>query len=119
MMLTNSDVMKFLAVWELVHETADEGLKAAIARGEDTTQGEMATDKSAFVDGLAAMVDKKKETIKVELATGEDRLLEERDSAAATAIEELRFEVAELRGRMETITVTLDAIATKLDATAG
>lgn len=113
-MLTNSDVMKFLAVWELVHETADEGLKAAIARGDVTNQGEMATDKSAFVDGLAAMVDEKKEAIKLELASGEDASLEERDGAAAAAIEELRFEVAELRGRMETMGAALDTIAAKL-----
>ena len=113
-MITNSDVMKFLAVWEMVHESADEGLKAAIARGNDTTQGEMATDKSAFVDGLAAMVDKKKDIVKAQLAAGTDEELEKDDSASAQAIEELRFEVAELRGRMESMSAALDAITAKL-----
>jgi len=113
-MLSNNDVMKFLAVWEMVHESADEALKAGIARGENTTQGEMATDKSAFVDGLAAMVNVKKEIIKKELAAGSDAELEKDDGPAAQAIAELRFEVAELRGRLESMNATLDAIAAKL-----
>ena len=113
-MLSNSDVMKFLAVWELVHETADEGLKAAVARGEETEQGEMAADKSAFVDGLAAMVDVKKEAIKKELIAGEDAALTERDGAAAKELAELRFEVAELRGQLETMNTSLDSISAQL-----
>jgi len=115
-MLTNTDVMKFLAVWEMVHETADEGLKAAIARGNDTTRGEMAADKSAFVDGLAAMVDAKKELIKAELIAGTDESLSAAEGPAAEAIAELRFEVAELRGRLESMGAALDAITAKLQA---
>jgi uncharacterized protein YceH (UPF0502 family) len=112
-MLTNADVMKFLAVWELVHETADEGLKAAIARGENVEQGEMASDPGAFVDGLAAMVDVKKEAIKKELAAGTDSSLAKAEGPAESAVSELRFEVAELRGRMETMGAALDAIAAR------
>ena len=113
-MLTNTDVMKFLAVWELVHESADEALKAGIARGEDTTQGEMAADKGAFVDGLAAMVNAKKDIIKAELTAGTDAELEKDEGPVAQAVAELRFEVAELRGRLESMNATLDALAAKL-----
>ncbi|MCL2881349.1 MAG: hypothetical protein FWF45_00440 [Coriobacteriia bacterium] len=113
-MLTNTDVMKFLAVWELLHESADEALKAGIARGEDTTQGEMNADKGAFVDGLAAMVNARKDILKAELAAGSDESLEKDEGPAAEAVAELRFEVAELRGRLESMNATLDALATKL-----
>ena len=109
-MLTNADVMKFLAVWELVHETADEGLKAAIARGSSVEPGEMTDDPGAFVDGLAAMVDAKKDLIKRELAMGTDASLEKAEGPAERAVRELRFEVAELRGRMETMGAALDAL---------
>jgi len=112
-MLTNTDVMKFLAVWELVHESADEALKAGIARGEDTTQGEMSTDKGAFVDGLAAMVNARKEVIKAELIGGTDASLTADEGPVAEALAELRFEIAELRGRLESMSATLDAIAAK------
>jgi hypothetical protein len=106
--------MKFLTAWELLHETADEGLKAAIARGEQTTQGQMASDRGAFVDGLAAMIDAKKEVLKDELTNGTDASLTEEDSPAIQAVTELRFEVAELRGRLESMGAALDAIAAKL-----
>ena len=114
MPLKNTDVMKFLAVWEMVHEMADEGMKASIARGADTSKGDMASDPSAFVDGLAAVIDAKKEVIKAELIAGEDAELDKDDSATARAVEEIRYEVAELRGRMESMSATIDAIAAKL-----
>jgi polyhydroxyalkanoate synthesis regulator phasin len=110
-MLTNTDVMKFLAVWELVHETADEGLRAAIARGEAVEQGEMNSDRGAFVDGLAAMVDAKKEIIKKELAAGTDSSLAKEEGPAAAAVSELRFEVAQLRGQLESMSAAIDALA--------
>jgi hypothetical protein len=112
-MLKNTDVMKFLAVWELLHESADEAMKAGIARGQNVEQGEMAADPGAFVDGLAAMVDVKKEIVKAELAAGTDASLEEEEGPAARAIAELRFEVAELRGRLESMNSTLDALVAK------
>jgi hypothetical protein len=114
MPLKNTDVMKFLAVWEMVHEMADEGMKASIARGESTTKGDMADDPGAFVDGLAAIIDKKKDAIKAELIAGEDSELNKDESATAQAVAEMRYEVAELRGRMESMSATIDAIAAKL-----
>jgi len=117
-MLSNSEIVRFLAIWELIHESTDEALKASVARGVNTTQGEMATDNSAFVDGLAAMVNARKDIIKAELASGTDTALEEKDSPTTQAIEELRFEVAELRGRLESMNATIDAVHATLDAIA-
>jgi len=114
MPLRNADVMKFLAVWEMVHEMADEGMKASIKRGQTTGKGEMAEDPGAFVDGLAAIIDEKKDAIKAELIEGKDAEFDKDDSATARAVEEMRFEVAELRGRLESMGATLDTIAAKL-----
>ena len=114
MPLRNTDIMKFLATWEMLHEMADEGMKASIERGKTTTKGEMAADPGAFVDGLAAVIDEKKDQIKAELTAGSDTWIEEDDSKTAAAIEEVRYEVAELRGRLESMSAALDAIAAKL-----
>jgi len=114
MPLQNADVMKALAVWEMVHEMADEGMKASIKRGQTTEKGEMASDPSAFVDGLAAIIDEKKEKIKAELIEGSDATIDAEDTRTAKAVDEVRFEVAELRGRLESMNATLDAIAAKL-----
>jgi len=106
--------MKFLAVWEMVHEMADEGMKASIERGKTTEKGEMASDPGAFVDGLAAIIDEKKDKIKLELIEGNDAELDKEDTATARAVDEVRFEVAELRGKLESMNATLDAIQAKL-----
>ena len=114
MPLRNADVMKFLAVWEMVHEMADEGMKASIKRGQTTGKGEMAEDPGAFVDGLAAIIDEKKDAIKAELIEGNDSEFDKEDSKTATAVDEVRFEIAELRGQMESMSAALDAIQAKL-----
>jgi len=113
MPLRNADVMKFLAVWEMVHEMADEGMKASIERGKTTSKGEMADDPGAFVDGLAAIIDEKKDVIKAELIEGKDTEFEKVDSQTAKAVEEVRFELAELRGRLESMSAAIDALAAK------
>jgi len=114
MPLQNADVMKALAVWEMVHEMADEGMKASIKRGQTTEKGEMASDPGAFVDGLAAIIDEKKDKIKAELIEGHDTEFDKVDNATAREVAEMRFEVAELRGKMESMGATLDALAAKL-----
>lgn len=105
----NDDFIRFLANWALVHETADEGWKAAVARGTAQEPGDMDSGPEAFVDGLSAIVAQRKEELKADLA-------EKAENGAATHasvgehIDELRFEVAELRGRFESMQATLDAI---------
>jgi phage shock protein A len=105
-----NDFIRLLAAWALVHESADEGWKAAVARGRHLEAGELQTPH-AFVDGLAALVAEEKERLKASLAG------EPPTTAAAGelggALEALRFEVAELRGRIESLQASVDALAAR------
>lgn len=108
------DVMRFFAAWMLTHEAADEGLKAAVLRGEQGGPGGMAGGPDAFVDGLAAMVAEEKEQLKRDLearARGEEVAIEK---PSDPALEEVRFEVAELRGRLDNIESLLESLVRKL-----
>ena len=108
------DVMRFFAAWMLTHETADEGLKAAVERGEASGSEGMGGGPDAFVDGLAAMVADEKEKRKRELearARGEEVAIERQPDPA---LEELRFEVAELRGRLDNIESLLETLVRKI-----
>jgi len=108
------DVMRFFAAWMLTHETADEGLKAAVERGESGGPDGMGGGPDAFVDGLAAMVAEEKEKLKRELearARGEEVAIERQPDPA---LEELRFEVAELRGRLDNIESLLETLVRKM-----
>ncbi len=105
-----NDLIRLLASWALVHESADEAWKAAVARGEAHEPGAPNGGPDAFVDGLAAMVAAEKERLKEELAR------DGRQEAAAAsdlseALHALRFELAELRGRVETLQASIDALA--------
>ena len=95
-MADNEDFMRFLASWALVHETADEGWKSAVARGNAQEPGDMDSGSEAFVDGLSAIIAERKEQLKAELAAGT-----EGDESARLGVsehlDELRFEVAELQ----------------------
>jgi len=109
------DVMRFFAAWMLTHEAADEGLKAAVLRGDEGGPEGMGGGPDAFVDGLAAMVAEEKERLKAELearARGEIPAEEQRDPA----LEELRFEVAEMRGRLDSMESLLETLVRKLGA---
>jgi len=101
--------MRFLAAWALVHETADEGWKAAVVRGAEQETGSMEAGPEAFVDGLSAMIAEEKERLKAALASGE---VEAPGSKAdvGSQLDDLLFEVRELRGRLESMQTTLDAV---------
>ncbi len=103
------DFMRFLASWALVHETADEGWKAAVERGSQPDAGDMAEGPEAFVDGLSAMIAEEKERLKAELASGR---VEAPGSKADVSgkLDDLSFEVGELRGRLESMQASLDAL---------
>ena len=108
-MSDNEEFMRFLASWALVHETADEGWKAAVTRGLAQESGDMESGPEAFVDGLSAIIAERKELLKVELA----KSAEDGDTThlgVGERLDELRFEVGELRGRFESMQATLDAI---------
>jgi len=110
------DVLRFLAAWALVHESADEGWRAAVARGAGLAPGDTEPGPDAFVDGLAALVDAEKERLKRELtddgarvaSTGGSR--DRRDADLTAALDALRFEVAELRGRIDSLQASVDAM---------
>jgi hypothetical protein len=108
-MADNDDFVRFLANWALVHETADEGWKAAVVRGEAQEPGDMDSGSEAFVDGLSALIAERKEQVKAELAAGAEGGGPE-TAPVGERLDELRFEVAELRGRFESLQATLDAI---------
>ena len=106
------DVMRLFALWMLAHEEADELMKAAVARGASAGGDGMSGGPDAFTDGFMAMVAREKERLKSEIVSG---------SAGDAAPEddryiELTFEVGELRGRLDQMQVTLDAIAARLGA---
>lgn len=107
--MDNDSFMRFMAAWALVHETADEGWKAAVARGSEQQTGEMVEGPEAFVDGLSAMIAEEKEKLKAELAAGESRRPGSLGDVTV-ALDELRFEVAELRGRIESMQSSIDAL---------
>lgn len=107
------DVMRFFAAWMLTHEVADEGLKAAVLRGDAGGAEGMGGGPDAFVDGLAAMVAEEKEKLKRDLearARGEEVAIETQPDPA---LEELRFEVGELRGRLDNIESLLETLVRK------
>lgn len=107
--MNNHDFMQFLASWALVHETADEGWKAAVVRGEGQETGAMEQGPEAFVDGLSAAIAERKERLKAELAAGYTEPAGSR-ADVAEHLDGLRFEVAELRGRLESMQASLDAL---------
>jgi hypothetical protein len=112
--VNNDDFMRFMAAWALVHESADEGWKAAVVRGAEGEPGEMGQGPEAFVDGLSAMIAERKEQLKAELAAGGG---EAGGSGADVGghLDELRFEVGELRGRLESMQASLDALLVRTE----
>jgi hypothetical protein len=113
MTLTNDDFMKFLAWRQLMHETADEEYKDSIARGFIQESGEMNIGSRAFIDGLAAQIEQLKEELKAELASPDTRKPDEQETSN-DQVERIAFELGELRGQLESMRVTLDALAEKL-----
>lgn len=110
-----TDFVRFLAAWALLHESADEGWKAAIARGRAQSPGDPQGGPDDFVDGLAALVESEKERLKHELAQrGETQLPAGNDQAAlAVHVDAMRFELAELRGRIESLQASIDALVAR------
>lgn len=107
-----NDFVRFLAAWALLHESADEGWKAAVSRGEQLSPGESKRGPEAFVDGLAALVAAEKEKLKSSLAGGE-RGTEMPGSDVGARLDALGYELAELRGRIETLQASIDALVAR------
>jgi hypothetical protein len=111
----SDDVMRFFAAWMLTHEAADEGLKAAVERGDSGGPEGMSGGPDAFVDGLAAMVAEEKEKLKAELEARARGEAPDSGDATDPALEEIRFEVGEIRGRIDNLESMLETILRKLD----
>jgi len=106
------DVVRFLAAWALLHESADEAWKAAVARGAGIAPDDFDRGPQAFVDGLAALVAEEKDRLKRQLGDGGgDDLGGPVDLGAR--LEAVAFELAELRGRIETLQASVDALAAR------
>jgi len=109
-----TDIIRLLATWALLHDTADDAWKAAVARGRGVTPGETEGGSDAFADGLAAIVADEKERLRARLAGDAERATgRAAPGDVAEALEALRFEVAELRGRIESLQTTVDALAAR------
>lgn len=107
-----NDFVRLLAAWALVHESADEGWKAAVLRGQQHAPGELDRGPEAFVDGLAALVAEEKERLKASLGDRADASAA--DSAGIVGrLDALGFELAELRGRIESLQASIDALAAR------
>jgi len=107
------DFVRLLAAWALLHESADEGWKAAIRRGEDLEPGGMDRGPDAFVDGLAALVNDEKERLEQELASDGTDDQGPRPVDLADKLDSVAFELAELRGRLESLQASVDALASR------
>lgn len=111
-----NDVLRILAAWALLHESADDAWKAAVARGERRLAGQLGEGPDdgpdAFADALAALVAGEKERLKAALtASTEGGSTAGADHAElTTALRDLRFELAELRGRLESLQASVDAL---------
>ena len=110
--MADEDLIRVLAAWALVHELADEGWKAAVGRGLAADEAGPGADRD-IVDSIAALVFRRKEAMKAELAEG-GTAPESREGSPMPELGELRFEVSEMRGRLEAIETALDALVRRL-----
>ena len=99
------DFLRPLAMWALAHEMADDAWKGAVARGSE--------DGADAMDALAALVSAEKDRLREALESGGPSGWPH--GAPPEALEELRFEVGEVRGRLEAIETALDSISRRLD----
>lgn len=106
-----SDVVRFLATWSLLHDGADEAWQAALARAAARDSAETLDDAEGepFADALVALVEREKRRLKATLTAGESPS-EPAGTELAEALRELRFEVADVRARLETLQASIDAL---------
>ncbi len=102
------DPMKFFALWMFTHEQADDLMVQSVARGRAGDVEGMSGGPDAFTDGFMAMVAEEKARLRARLASGE---AEPSVTAGDERLDEIGFEVSELRGRLDQMQTSLDAIA--------
>jgi hypothetical protein len=74
----------------------------------------MAEGPDAFVDGLAAAIAEEKERLKAALAEGGVEPAGDR-AELVSKLDDLSFEVGELRGRLESLQASIDALGEEDD----
>jgi hypothetical protein len=113
--MADFDPMKFFALWMFTHDQADDLMVESVARGQAAESGEgMSGGPDSFTDGFMAMVAEEKARLREQIASG---TAAEATGPEEERLDEVRFEVAELRGRLDQMQVTLDAIASHVGAT--
>ena len=108
------DPMEFFALWMFTHDQADELMTQSVARGSAVAGEGMSGGADAFTDGFLAMVAAEKERLKERIASGGADAVA--GDASDERFDEVKFEVAELRGRLDQMQRTLDAIAAHVGA---
>jgi hypothetical protein len=103
------DPMKFFALWMFTHDQADDLMVQSVERGKAGAGEGMSGGPDAFTDGFMAMVAEEKERLKAQIESGGADAAA--DDGSKERFDEVRFEVAELRGRIDQMQRTLDAIA--------
>jgi phage shock protein A len=111
--MADFDPMKFFALWMFTHDQADDLMVQSVARGRAVAGEGMSGGADAFTDGFMAMVAEEKARLKEQIASGG---ADEAAGPQDERLDEVRFEVAELRGRMDQMQTTLDAIAVHVGA---
>jgi hypothetical protein len=108
------DPMELFALWMFTHDQADDLMTQSVARGSAVSGEGMSGGPDAFTDGFMAMVAAEKERLKERLASGGTDV--GASDASDERFAEIKFEVAELRGRLDQMQRTLDAIAAHVGA---
>ncbi|MDP2183148.1 MAG: hypothetical protein Q8K99_11350 [Actinomycetota bacterium] len=111
--MADFDPMKFFALWMFTHDQADDLMVQSVERGKAVAGEGMSGGPDAFTDGFMAMVAEEKARLKEQIASGR---ADEAASPQDERLDEVRFEVAELRGRIDQMQATLDAIASHVGA---
>ena len=105
------DPLRFLALWALLHDTADDAWTQAVARGREAAASGGPSGADAWTDAPAALVDEEKERLSRELLAGGETDAATDLTALQDTLERLTFEVGELRGRLESLQTSVDALA--------
>ena len=106
--MADFDPMKFFALWMFTHDQADGLMVQSVERGRAGAGEGMAGGADAFTDGFMAMVAEEKVRLKAQIASGN---AEEVANPRDERLDEVCFQIAELRGRLDQTQATLDAIA--------
>lgn len=109
--MADFDPMKFFALWMFTHDQADDLMVEAVERGRALPGEGMSGGPDAFTDGFMAMVAEEKARLKEQIASGKAG---EAASPRDERLDEIRFEVAELRGAMDQMRTALDALTARL-----